>query len=128
MHAPLMDNTTAERSNADPAAFVVVVAALQLSSSQKQSVPRPLLCDMQTWSTMKRLICSCEVHVRQMLYSAAERIGGGMKGRRLARSSETSTKELETGFKDGHIRGFGYYGFEWCHATPLITDLRYNPS
>ena len=60
-----MENTTAERSKA---AFVVaVVAALQLSSSQKQSVPRPLLCDMQTWSTMKRLICSREVHVRQML-------------------------------------------------------------
>ena len=65
MDAPLMENTTAERSKA---AFVVaVVAALQLSSSQKQSVPRPLLCDMQTWSTMKRLICSREVHVRQML-------------------------------------------------------------
>ena len=61
-----MENTTAERSKADlPTAFVVAV--LQLSSSQKQSVPRPLLCDMQTWSTMKRLICSREVHVRQML-------------------------------------------------------------
>ena len=68
-----MENTTAERSKADlptpppMAAFVVTVAALQLSSSQKQSLPRPLLCDMQTWSTMKRLICSREVHVRQML-------------------------------------------------------------
>jgi len=37
--------------------------SLQLSSSQKQSLPLRLLWDMQTWSTIKRLMLSSLVQV-----------------------------------------------------------------
>lgn len=42
-------------------------AALQLSSSQKHMCPVPVPSIMHTWSTMNRLICNLEVHVRLML-------------------------------------------------------------
>ena len=43
------------------------IAALHLSSSQKHMWPVPLLSIMQTWSTMNKLICSCDVQVRRTL-------------------------------------------------------------
>lgn len=43
------------------------MAALQLSSSQKHMCPVPVPSIMHTWSTMNRLICSCDVHVLLML-------------------------------------------------------------
>lgn len=47
----------------EAAAAVVGVDVLHMSSSQKHMWPAPLLSIMHTWSTMNRLICSCEVHV-----------------------------------------------------------------
>lgn len=44
---------------------------LQPSVSQKHMCPWLLDSSMQTWSTMKRLICSFEVHVLQMFSVAA---------------------------------------------------------
>ena len=93
-HAAAMASTTAEKSAAGPhLAGAVTTAALQLSSSQKQSLPRPLLCDMHTWSTMKRLIWSCVVHVRRML-SAAEKIQRKQneRGREGTRGGEGGTQ------------------------------------
>lgn len=43
------------------------IAALHISSSQKHMWPVPLLSIMQTWSTMNKLICSCDVQVRRTL-------------------------------------------------------------
>lgn len=43
------------------------IAVLHISSSQKHMWPVPLLSIMQTWSTMNKLICSCDVQVRRTL-------------------------------------------------------------
>jgi hypothetical protein len=40
-------------------------APLHMSSSQKHMWPVPVLSIIQTWSTINRFICSCEVHVRR---------------------------------------------------------------
>ena len=48
----MRESRTARKTTAGLQAAAEVTAELQLSSSQKQSVPRPLLCDMHTWSTM----------------------------------------------------------------------------